>query len=134
MKTYRDLIVWKKSIRVVKRVYLISKYYPKEEMYNLTSQTRRAAISIPSNIAEGYGRKSTKDYLRFLQIAMGSLYELQTQLEIAHYMHFISKTSFSRIYGDLREIERMMSSLIYKVGQSQIVDTEPRKGTKAQSH
>ena len=129
MRTYRDLIVWKKSIRVVKRVYLISKYFPKEEKYILTSQIRRAAISVPSNIAEGYGRRSTKDYLRFLQIAMGSLYELQTQLEIAHYMHFISKTSFSKVYADLREIERMMSSLIYKIRQSQIVDTDTIKGT-----
>ena len=65
MKTYRDLVIWKKSIRVVKRVYLISKYFPKEEKYILSSQIRKAAISVPSNIAEGYGRKTTKEYIQF---------------------------------------------------------------------
>ncbi len=118
MKTYSDSIVWQKSMRMVKRIYLVTKYFPKEEKYILTSQIRRSAVSIPSNIAEGYGRKSTKDYLRFLQIAMGSLYELQTQLEIAHSMSFLTKDSFLKIYADLREIERMLSSLISKIEES----------------
>jgi four helix bundle protein len=84
IKTFRDLIVWQKSMVVVTDVYRITGRFPREEMFGLTSQMRRCAVSIPSNIAEGYGRQATGDYICFLQIALGSLYELQTQLEIAH--------------------------------------------------
>jgi four helix bundle protein len=82
IRNYRDLIVWQKSIALVTEVYSITRLFPKEELYGLISQIRRSAVSIPSNIAEGYGRYSTNDYIRFLQIAIGSLYEFQTQLEI----------------------------------------------------
>ena len=83
IKSYRDLFVWQKAMELVTAVYAIPKVFPKEEQYGLTAQIRRSAVSVPSNIAEGYGRNSTLDYTRFLQIARGSLYELQTQLEIA---------------------------------------------------
>jgi len=73
MKTFRDLIVWQKAMQLVSRIYKTTQTFPKEEIYGLISQIRRSAVSIPSNIAEGYGRKSTHDYLRFLQVAMGSL-------------------------------------------------------------
>jgi len=76
MKTYRDLLVWQKAMTLVTEVYRKTKTFPREEVYGLTSQVRRSAVSIPSNIAEGYGRNSTSDYIRFLQIASGSLYEL----------------------------------------------------------
>jgi len=115
MKTYRDLIVWQKSMELVAEVYQITKIFPREETYGLTSQIRRCAVSIPSNIAEGYGRKSTHDYLRFLQIAIGSLYEMQTQLEIAVNLEYMSKDKFDRIYEGSREIERMISSLSRKI-------------------
>jgi len=118
MKTYRDLIVWQKSMQCVTAVYKNTCTFPKDELYGLTSQLRRAAISIPSNIAEGYGRRSTKDYLRFLQIAMGSIFELETQLEIALNLEYISKTDFTGIYEDSREIERMLSALIRKIKES----------------
>tara|TARA_B100000315_G_scaffold209955_1_gene205953 strand:- start:479 stop:856 length:378 start_codon:yes stop_codon:yes gene_type:complete len=118
IKSYRDLIVWQKSMELVKEVYLITKALPKEEQYGLTSQIRRSSISIPSNIAEGYGRHSTNDYLRFLQIATGSLYELQTQLEISRNLDFLPKESFDKSFEGSREIERMLSSLIRKVGKS----------------
>lgn len=118
IKSYRDLLVWQKSMELVKEVYLITKALPKEEQYGLTSQIRRSSISIPSNIAEGYGRHSTNDYRRFLQIASGSLYELQTQLEICRNLDFLSNKSFEEVYGQSREIERMLSSLIRKVGKS----------------
>ena len=118
IKSYRDLIVWQKSMELVKEVYLITKKLPKEEQYGLTSQIRRSSISIPSNIAEGYGRHSTNDYLRFLQIATGSLYELQTQLEISRNLDFLPKESFDKSFEGSREIERMLSSLIRKVGKS----------------
>ena len=76
IKSYRDLVVWQKSMELVTDMYTITKVFPKEELYALTSQIRRSAVSVPSNIAEGYGRNSTQDYVRFLQIACGSLYEL----------------------------------------------------------
>jgi four helix bundle protein len=116
IKSYRDLIVWQKSMQLVTRVYLKTKTLPKEELYGLGSQMRRSSVSIPSNIAEGYGRNSTNDYLRFLQIASGSLYELQTQLEICMNLEYFSKEDFENIYEQSREIERMLSSLIKKVG------------------
>ena len=117
IKSYRDLIVWQKSMDLVKEIYSITKALPKEEQYGLTSQIRRSSISIPSNIAEGYGRHSTNDYLRFLQITSGSLYELQTQLEISLNLNFLSKKTFEKIYEQSREIERMLCSLIRKVGK-----------------
>jgi len=83
IKSYKELIVWQKSIDLVCQIYHFSSFFPKEELYALSSQIKRAAISIPSNIAEGYGRNSKNDYLRFLQISSGSLYEVQTQVEIA---------------------------------------------------
>ena len=82
MKTFRELIVWQKAMSFVTEVYQVSKQFPKDETFGLTSQIRRSAVSIPSNISEGYGRQGLNDYLRFLNIAMASLFELQTQLEI----------------------------------------------------
>jgi len=95
MKTYRDLIVWQKSMDLVLLVYNTTKQFPKEEMYNLTSQIRRSVV--PSNIAEGYGRNSSADYVRLLQIVSGSLYELQTQLEICERMEYLSRESFNTV-------------------------------------
>lgn len=116
MRNYRDLIVWQKSMALVTEVYSVTRLFPKEELYGLVSQIRRSAVSIPSNIAEGYGRYSTNDYIRFLQIAIGSLYEFQTQLEIGLNLGYLSKDIFEKVYGQSREIERMLSSLIKKVG------------------
>ena len=79
----------------VTKIYKATKDFPKEELFGLTSQIKRAAISIPSNIAEGYGRKSKNDYIRFLQIAMGSIFEIQTQLEISKNLEFLSANNFS---------------------------------------
>ena len=78
IKSYRDLVVWQKAMELVTDVYELTKSFPKEELYGLTSQIRRSAVSVPSNIAEGYGRNSTQDYIRFLQIACGLLYKTQT--------------------------------------------------------
>lgn len=115
IKTYRDLIVWQKSMNLITEVYKISANFPLNEVYGLCSQIRRSAISIPSNIAEGYGRKSTGDYKRFLQIALGSLFELETQIEIAFNLSFLSKNSFEEVYDKTRELDRMLSSLINKI-------------------
>lgn len=99
-------------------IYKYSNTFPTTEQYGLTSQVRRAAISVPSNIAEGYGRHSTGDYLRFLQIANGSLYEIQTQIEIAMNLTYLKKDEFDTLFIQSREIERMLSSLIQKVRAS----------------
>ena len=115
MKTFRDLIVWQKAMELVTLIYQLSKSFPKDELYGLISQMRRTAVSIPANIAEGYGRRSTQDYLRFLQIAMSSNFELQTLLEIARNLHYLSTDSFENAFDKSREIERMLSSLIKKV-------------------
>ena len=115
IKTYRDLIVWQKSMSLVTDIYRLSRSFPKDEVYGLTSQMRSCAISIPSNIAEGNGRAPTNDYIRFLRMAVGSLYELQTQLEISRNLEYISKTDFDTSYESSREIERMLSSLLRKL-------------------
>ena len=117
MKTYRDLLVWQKAIAFVTEVYKTTKIFPKEELYGLTAQLKRSAISIPSNIAEGYGRKSKKDYIRFLQIAMGSIFEIQTQLEISKNLSFLPEDGFTELFEYSRELERMLSSLISKINR-----------------
>lgn len=100
---------------LVTKCYSTTKQFPKEEQFALTSQIRRCAISIPSNIAEGFGRGTNKDYHRFLTIALGSLYEFQTQIEIAYNLKYIPLETFKIIYEDSREVERMLSSFIGKV-------------------
>lgn len=90
MKTYRDLIVWQKSMVFVTEIYQLASSFPKEEIYGITSQARRSAVSVPSNIAEGYGRKTTGEYVRFLNIASAPLYELQMQLEISRNLTYLS--------------------------------------------
>jgi four helix bundle protein len=120
MKTYRDLLVWQKSMALVTEIYRLSKSFPKDETYGLTSQMRRCAVSIPSNMAEGYGRNSTSDYIRFLYIATGSLYELQTHIEIALNLRYLNKTNFDKLYESSREIERMLSSLTKKLNDKRL--------------
>ena len=96
----------------VTEIYKTSQNFPKEEQFGLTSQIRRSAVSIPSNISEGYGRESANEYLRFLNIAIASLFELQTQLEISYNLKYIQKENFEMMYDSSREIERMLSSFI----------------------
>ena len=115
IKTYRDLGVWQKSMSLVTDVYKGTRGFPKSETYGLVSQIRRCSVSIPSNIAEGYGRSSTKDYIHFLRIATSSLYELQTQLEISKNMDYLDKESFDKLYESSREIERMITSMTRKI-------------------
>jgi len=118
MKTFRDLLIWQKAMALVTQCYKVIKQLPKEELFGLTSQVRRCSISIPSNIAEGFGRGTNKDYHRFLTIAMGSLFEFQTQIEIAYNLEYISGNDFNTIYSDSRELERMLSSFISKVRET----------------
>jgi len=115
LKSYRDLIVWQKSMDLVIEVYKMIANFPQNEIYGLTSQIKRAVVSVPSNIAEGYGRRSTGDYQRFLNIAMGSLFELQTQLEISIRLNYLKTDQFTNLNELSKEIERMLSSLISKI-------------------
>lgn len=104
---------------MVTAVYQCTRAFPKEETYGLTQQLRRCAVSVPSNIAEGYGRNSTSDYIRFLQIATGSLYELQTQLIIARNLEYLSNSDYEAMDDTTREIERMLNSLTRKLQERQ---------------
>ena len=115
MKTFRDLLIWQKSMTLITKIYQSTNLFPKEEIFGLTSQIRRSAVSIPSNIAEGYGRESKQDFLRFLNISIGSLFELQTQLEIAKNISYLNENEFNNIFEDSREIERMLVSFIKKL-------------------
>ena len=83
MSTFKDLLIWQKAMNLVTDIYKFTRLFPKDEQFGLTSQIRRSSISIPSNIAEGYGRQGKNDYLKFLNIALSSLFEMQTQIEIA---------------------------------------------------
>jgi len=108
IRSYRDLLVWQKSIALVTNIYTASTCFPKDEVYGLSAQLRRCAVSVPSNIAEGHGRATRKSYLRYLEISLGSLFELQTQLLIASNLNYLESDSFSR----LEEAERMLTGLM----------------------
>ncbi len=112
LKNYKELKVWQKSYKLCLGIYRITKSFPNDEKYGLSSQIRRAAVSIPSNIAEGYGRKTTADYLRPLYIAYGSICELETQLFLAGDLHYIDKGSLKAFGEDTAETERMLKALI----------------------
>lgn len=114
MELFKDLIVWQKSMELVRVVYQLSKGFPPDERYALTDQLRRAAVSIPSNIAEGNGRASNKDYAHFLAIARGSLYETLTQIQIAEDLGYIGKDdNLDQLAAD---VGRMLTSLLKKYG------------------
>lgn len=115
MDSYQDLIVWQKSMQLVKEVYTLVKTLPKEEQFALSDQMRRAVVSIPSNIAEGYGRNSTNDYIRFLNIARGSKYELDTQIQICVMLNYISKEKAATALELSEGIGRMINALIKKL-------------------
>ncbi len=117
IESYRDLIVWQRSMELVVQTYDRIKAFPKNEEYGLTSQIKRSAVSIPSNIAEGYGRRSSGDYIRFLQISLGSLYELQTQVEISRRLSFLKDTDCIELDGLCEEVSKMLVSLIDKISQ-----------------
>lgn len=110
--SYKDLIVWQKSIEMVTEIYKITDCFPKEELYGLTSQLRRAAVSIPSNIAEGKLRGHTKECKRFFLISFGSGGELETQIEIAKQLYKEKNLDFSKIDALLAEIMKMLNKLI----------------------
>ena len=112
LKNYKELKVWRKSYELCLEVYRTTAQFPKEERYGLTSQIRRSAVSVPSNIAEGYGRKTTMDYMRMLYISYGSICELETQISLAGDLDFIPKGELEPIKKAISENERMLKALI----------------------
>ncbi|NGP88524.1 four helix bundle protein [Fodinibius halophilus] len=111
MNNFRNLDVWDKAVELATYVYQITENFPKTETYGLTSQMRRSAISISSNIAEGAGRGSKKEFSHFLNISMGSCYELETQLTISQNLQFLNGVDFEKISDKLIEIQKMIYSL-----------------------
>ena len=113
--SYKDLIVWQKSYELSLLIYKFTKSFPKEELYGLTSQIRRCAVSVPSNIAEGYARQRKLEYIQFLQISFGSGAELETQLLIAKDLKYITDGEYVKTNDLLQEVMKMLNSLIGKL-------------------
>lgn len=114
-ETYADLEVWRAAMDLVERIYTVTKRFPKEEMYGLTSQLRRASVSVPSNIAEGKGRFSDKELTRFLSHARGSLFEIDTQLQLAERLGHVAKEQCESVRRETARVGQLLSGLIRSV-------------------
>jgi len=115
LKNYKELKVWQRFYQLCLEIYRITKGFPKEERYGLTSQIRRAAVSVPRNIAEGYGRKTTPEYIRFLYIAYGSNCELETQILLSGDLGYIETGKLEMLLEGIGEVERMLKALIKSI-------------------
>ncbi|MGV8134388.1 MAG: four helix bundle protein [Mangrovibacterium sp.] len=111
MNNFKELTVWKRSIEMVGKIYSTTTGFPKEEIYGIVNQIRRAAVSVPSNIAEGAGRNTGKEFAHFLAIALGSCFELETQLIIAKNLGFLPEEELNRLEDSLGEIQKMLRGL-----------------------
>jgi len=112
LKNFKELKVWQKAYQLCLEIYRVTRKFPKEEIYGLTSQVRRSAVSIPSNIAEGYGRKTTREYIQSLYIAYGSNCELETQILLSGDLGFIGKEDLLGLQKEIGDVERMLKGLI----------------------
>lgn len=112
VKQFRDLQVWQRAMTLARDVYRVTKAFPKEEMFGLTSQMRRAAVSIPSNITEGQGRLTDKSFVLFLGHARGSLYELETQAELAESLGFLKQEELGKLLSACSELGKMLHGLL----------------------
>ncbi len=117
MTNFRNLNIWKEGISLVTEIYKIARLLPDEEKFGLKSQISRAAVSVPSNIAEGSSRNSDIEYKRFLEIAIGSLFELETQLIIIEKLDFIKSENLVNVFEQIIKEEKMINSLISKIKQ-----------------
>ena len=115
MKTYKELEVWEKGVELTIKIYKLTKSFPSQEKYALTSQMQKSAVSIPSNIAEGWGRGSTKEYIHFLLIARGSSMELETQIIIALKLDYLDNYQFKSLKENIQSILMMLNKLISKL-------------------
>jgi len=125
VRTYRDLVVWQKAYDLSLAVYRATRGFPNDEIYGLRSQLRRAAVSIPSNIAEGYGRRTTAEYARSLNIAYGSRCELETQLSIAADLGYISQPVATKLEQQTAEVERMLTALRLALARRSSASLDP---------
>src|SRR3989344_966960 len=114
LKSFKELIVWQKSMDLAVLIFDLTSKFPKSELYGLVSQMRRAAVAIPSNIAEGYGRRSRKEFHQFIAIAYSSALELETQLLLTKRLKFVSSNDFTKTYSLLQENLKMLNSLLSK--------------------
>ncbi len=112
LRTYKDLKVWQRYYQLCLDIYKVTKGFPKEEIYGLTSQIRRAAVSVPSNIAEGYGRRTAGEYIQALYVAYGSYCELETQILLSGDLGFVGIENLDRLKKDLGDVERLLKALI----------------------
>jgi four helix bundle protein len=133
-KSFRDLLVWQKGIQLSVLVYRLSKQFPREETYGLSSQMRRAAVSIPSNIAEGAGRLNTREYKQYLGIARGSSFELQTQLNIARELGFGDIEQLREAEVACDEVGRMLFGVIQVLGAKQEGRIDPHSHSDSHLH
>ena len=117
LRTFKDLKVWQKSYALCMRVYTLTKQFPAEEKFGMVSQLRRASVSIPSNISEGYNKDTTKDYLRFLSIALGSLAEMETQMMLCKDLRICQATECEDVLEAIAEVDRMLRALIRSLKQ-----------------
>ncbi len=117
MNSFRELKVWQKAMDLVTDIYTTTTIFPQHEQFGITSQIRRSSISIPSNIAEGFGRNTNNEFVRFLRIAIGSIFELQTQLEISKNLKFVSIEEFNKMLLESTEIEKMLKALIKSINK-----------------
>jgi four helix bundle protein len=117
LQSYRDLDVWKKAMDLVVETYQLTKRYPADERYGLTSQTQRAAVSVPANIAEGYGRTHRGDYRKFLSNARGSLCELETHLTIAVRLGYMDREAMLPLWETAQDVGKMLRKLIASLGE-----------------
>ncbi len=118
LRSYKELIVWQKAIQLVEEVYAITGAFPRDEVYGLTSQMRRSAVSVPSNIAEGQGRATKGEFIQFLCHARGSLYELETQVVIARRLDYLSSETEARVTSKITEVARILNGLLTSLGLS----------------
>ncbi len=122
IKNFQSLLIWQRSRKLVKTIYQITTSFPTEEKFGLTNQLCRASVSVPSNIAEGCGRKHPKDFIRFLYIALGSLCEVETQLFLSEDLEFIDTQKSQAIRNEVVEIRRMVNSYIKSVNKKYFIN------------
>lgn len=122
IKSYKDLIVWQKAIELVTEIYSVSKTFPNEEKFGIVNQLNRAVVSIPANIAEGWGRESSKDYLQFLRISRGSLMEVETLILISKNLNYINEELFKLISNKIEEVGKILQGLIKSINEKIVIN------------
>ena len=129
IKSYKDLIAWQKSMDLVEAVYKLSALFPRDERFGLTAQIRKAAVSAPSNIAEGYSRRSRSDYVHFLDIALGSANEVETQALVAIRLRFVAEAQAKAVLDLAPEVQRILGGLISRLEGSDRKDVRGHRAS-----